>query len=676
MGIIRGVQKNDGVYVKALPSGEPYPLNSGLAVKFQEANITTLPEAVKYATDIFQSEPCMATRQLLERKKEDVKGKIFEKQRLGDYTWRTFLDVQNTIDAVGWGIRSIGVELHDRIGIFAETRAEWFIGAIGCLQHRITICTLYTTLNNPGLIHAINETEVKTLFTSYELLPRLLCILNQCPLVNQLVVMEDQLDGVGNNDIPKNVKIIPFRDLLGLGKELSESQKRPCPAANDTAIIMYTSGSTGTPKGVELTHTNILTSVIAYSVQMNVGPGDRFLAFLPLAHIMELVTEIAILSLGATLLYSNPNTLTSAGTKIMKGTDGDAKIAKPTVMNCVPLVLDRIIKGVTKQVERAGWIKSTIFSYAVRFKFWLEYIPLTSTILDYVVFRRAQEELGGCLKRLVVGGAPLSPQTHDTIRAIFGVSIQVGYGATETASCVTGMNEDDITTGNTGGPNLGILVRLRDWDEGGYRISDEPYSRGEIIVGGPGVAKGYFKLETESKKAFFEENGSRWFCTGDIGEVNECGSFRIIDRMKDLVKLKHGEYVSLGNAESKLKTLPIVDNICIFADSLQDKVVAVIVPISDNLLREADLLNIREENNLCFEALCKEDKINSVVLSQIQEHGRKCGLNRFEIPAAVYLSPEPWTPETGMVTAALKLRRKQLKERFLIEIEDMYLKLE
>ncbi|XP_045117589.1 long-chain-fatty-acid--CoA ligase 4-like isoform X1 [Portunus trituberculatus] len=672
---VRGVMTPHGWYVKALPSGEPYPLESRLNPLFREAGVTTLCGALKYSASLHGSKPCMATRQLLRREREEKNGKTFEKLELGEYRWKTYEEVQQAAVEVGLGVRRLGLEPLDRVVIFAETRAEWLTAAMGCLQHRITVCTLYTTLTDAGVAHGINETEVSLVFTSFDLLPRVARVLQQCPRVTTVVVMEDQLEDVGDTSkIPSNVRMVPFKSFCQKDPAVA-AVSTPVPQADDVAIIMYTSGSTGTPKGVELSHTNILASVVAYSVQMNVGPQDRYLSFLPLAHIMELASEIALISLGATILYSSPHTLTSTSPKVMRGTEGDAKVARPTVMNAVPLVLDRIIKGVTQKVEKQGWLKSLVFSEAVKYKFWLEYIPFTSYFMNTFIFRRVQEELGGELKRLVVGGAPLSPQTHDTMRAIFDVSIQVGYGSTETSSCISGMDEDDTITGHTGGPNLGVLMRLVDWEEGNYRVTDKPNPRGEIVVGGPVVCKGYFKLPEENKTAFFEEDGMRWFRTGDIGEVNSLGSIKIIDRKKDLVKLKHGEYVSLGNTESKLKTLNNVENICVFADSTKDKTVAVVVPSADRLWKVAASVGI-DEGTLTIEELCTDERVKEAILRELQAHGKKCGLTRWEVPAAVYLTLEPWTPDTGLVTAALKLRRKQLSHHYEHSVHDMYSRLD
>ncbi|CAL4147136.1 unnamed protein product [Meganyctiphanes norvegica] len=669
----RSCLQEDGWYVKGLPDGQPYPLDSRLQPVFETHGIYTLPAAFAYSAEMYGSKPCMATRKLIKREKTEKNGKIMEKLQFGDYTWKTYSEVQEMVTATGIGVRAMGLQPGERVVLFAETRVEWFVAVMGCLQQRVTVATLYTTLSDSGIVHGINETEVTALFTSFDLLPRILRLLPECPKVKSVIIMEDQLEGIGDtSNSPSGVKLIPFRQLIQPPETPVEPSSSP--EAGDIAILMYTSGSTGTPKGVELSHTNILASVIGYSCQMNVDTDDRYLAFLPLAHIMELATEVSLVSLGCAIFYSSPLTLTSGSPKIMKGTDGDAKVAKPTVMNAVPLILDRIIKGVMDKVEKAGKVAHTLFRLSVYFKFWLDYIPLSDMVLNMMMFNKVKAELGGELKRLVVGGAPLCPETHHKIRAIFGVSLQVGYGSTETASSISGMNEDDYITGHCGGPNHGVLLRLIDWVEGNYLLTDQPRPRGEIVVAGPLIAKGYFKLPEETKESFVTMFDKKCFLTGDIAEIDESGCLKIIDRKKDLVKLKHGEYVSLGNAESKLKTCPFVENICVFADSTKGATVAVVVPAAGKLDKVAEKVGIN--NSVSGSALCEDERVKAQVLKDINAHGKKTGLSRWEIPAAISLSLEPWTPDSGLVTAALKLRRKQLGTFYENLILDMYARID
>ena len=122
----------------------------------------------------------------------------------------------------------------------------------------------------------------------------------------------------------------------------------------------------------------------------------------------------------------------------------------------------------------------------------------------------------------------------------------------------------------------GLQVKLVDWEEGNYTVRDSPNPRGEIVVGGDAIAKGYYQMPEKTKEEFYEENGTRWFRTGDIGEYDTLGQLRIVDRKKDLVKLQLGEYVSLGKVEATLKTNHLVENICVYGDPYKKYTVALV----------------------------------------------------------------------------------------------------
>ena len=666
---LRGIRGDDGYWRKAEGIGNQYGVD--LIKELRDTENTTVPAILKYSAEKHGNLPCMATRTVILRNFEEVNGKRLEKMELGDYVWLTYKETYAKVIEVSRGLGKLGIQPKSKLAIFAETRADWYICAVGCLNAGLTLVTLYTNLHDDSVSHGILETKVDTILTSYELLPRLSKIISKCDNIRRIVVLEDQLEGCGDTTaIPESVEVVPFASLKKRGSE-STMDDLEGPNSDDIAIIMYTSGSTGNPKGVQLSHRNIFCSIGAYAVQAYIGPGDCYLAYLPLAHVMELATETALIAMGVSIAYSSPHTLTNNSPKIMKGTSGDAAVARPTVLGAVPLILDRIIKGVTANVEKQGKMKAKIFSESLRYKQSVNGNGgLISRMLDGIIFSKVKAELGGRVKMMVCGGAPLSSRTHKMIRAMFGASIQIGYGATETTACATSSDRDDERIGHSGPPNPDVLIKLEDWEEGGYMTTDKPRPRGEVIVGGDCVAVGYYNLPEENKLSFFEENGVRWFRTGDIGEFDEFGCLHIVDRMKDLVKLQHGEYVSLGSVEAALKTHSLVDNICVFADGNHNSTVAVVVPSVDYLKKMANTAG--KPDTLSHNELCSDKEIIACALGELQSYGKKQKLNRSEIPSVLFLSSEQWTPDNGLVTAALKLRRKPLKEHYLQQISNMY----
>eukprot|EP00094_Tigriopus_californicus_P009180 TCALIF_08850-PA protein Name:"Similar to ACSL3 Long-chain-fatty-acid--CoA ligase 3 (Homo sapiens)" AED:0.14 eAED:0.14 QI:0/0/0/0.85/1/1/7/0/432 len=290
-------------------------------------------------------------------------------------------------------------------------------------------------------------------------------------------------------------------------------------------------------------------------------------------------------------------------------------------------------------------------------------------ICDKIVFNKIRSLLGGKMDFVLVGGAPLCEKTHDFIRTCLGVTVVQGYSLTESGCTGTVMESRDLSTGTVGRPMTGLEVKLINWEEGNYNVSDTPRPRGEICLSGTPVAKGYFKVDSNTKDSFFVDNqGKRWFKTGDVGEFDSQGQLRIIDRKKDLVKLQLGEYVSLGKVEAQLKTHPLVENICVYGDPYKQTTVALVVPSKVHL----EALGQRLGKTESFEQLCTDSDVLEAVLKDLSTTGLSQGLEKFEIPSALTLCPDPWTPESGLITAAFKLKRKVVQRQFQDRINQMY----
>ena len=181
-------------------------------------------------------------------------------------------------------------------------------------------------------------------------------------------------------------------------------------------------------------------------------------------------------------------------------------------------------------------------------------------------------------------------------------------------------------------------------------------------------------MPEKTKEDFFtNKDGLRWFRTGDIGEMFDDGTLKIIDRKKDLVKLDFGEYVSLGKVESLLKTCPIVENICVYGDSTKSYCVALLVPDRNKLTCMAEKLNITEgDKEMSFEDLCNNKDLTKAVLNELLTHGKKAKLEKFELPKAITLCSELWTPDSGLVTAAFKLKRRPIQDYYQKQLKKMY----
>nr|XP_057936591.1 long-chain-fatty-acid--CoA ligase 3a isoform X2 [Doryrhamphus excisus] len=622
----------------------------------------------------FADRECLGTRVVIsEEDEQQSNGKVFKKVILGEYQWLTYAETLSAASRLGAGLSSLGQRPKHNIAIFCETRAEWIIAAMACFMQGFPLATLYATLGGQAIAHGLNETEVTHVITSRELLEtRLKAILAKVPKLQCIIVVDNTPTAwLG---YPRGVSIHSMDAVQKLGvrpDNTRTNQYQPLPS--DTAVIMYTSGSTGPPKGAIISHSNIIAGITGLAERIpNLSEEDTYIGYLPLAHVLELSAELVCLAHGCKIGYSSPQTLSDQSTKIKTGSKGDTSVLQPTLMAAVPEIMDRIYKNVMAKVEEMNHSQRTLFTLAYNYK--LEQIGQGhgTPLCDRLVFKKVRSLLGGRVRLMFSGGAPLSAATQRFMNVCFCCPVGQGYGLTETCGAGTVSKVWDYSCGRVGGPLICCEIMLRDWPEGGYLTTDKPYPRGEILIGGPNVTMGYYKNHLENKNFMVDENGQRWFCTGDIGETHPDGCLKIIDRSKDLVKLQTGEYVSLGTVEAMLKNCAMVDSICAYARSSESYMIAFVVPNQKQLQALADQYGVRGSR----EELCKAEVMVELVLKVIKNAGHKAcqADNRpsIEIPRKIHLSPDPWTSEAGLVTDAFKLKRKELEIYYRDEIEKMY----
>ncbi|KAF4014080.1 hypothetical protein G4228_005395 [Cervus hanglu yarkandensis] len=606
----------------------------------------TLDKVFMHAKNKFKDKRLLGTREILNEEDEvQPNGKVFKKVILGSYNWLSYEDVFVRAFNFGNGLQMLGQKPKTNIAIFCETRAEWMVAAQACFMYNFQLVTLYATLGGPAIVHGLNETEVTNIITSKELLQtKLKDIVSLVPRLRHIITVDGRPPTW--SEFPKGVIVHTMAAVQALGAKASvENKPLSKPAPSDIAVIMYTSGSTGIPKGVMISHSNIIAGITGMAERIpELGEKDVYIGYLPLAHVLELSAELVCLSHGCRIGYSSPQTLADQSSKIKKGSKGDTSMLKPTLMAAVPEIMDRIYKNVMNKVNEMSSFQRNLFILAYNYK--MEQISKghSTPLCDSFIFRKVRGLLGGNIRLLLCGGAPLSATTQRFMNICFCCPVGQGYGLTE--SCGAGT----IT-------------------EGGYFNTDKPHPRGEILIGGQNVTMGYYKNEAKTKADFFEdENGQRWLCTGDIGEFDPDGCLKIIDRKKDLVKLQAGEYVSLGKVEAALKNLPLIDNICAYANSYHSYVIGFVVP------NQKELTELARKKGLTgtWEELCNSSEMENEVLKVLSEAAISASLEKFEIPVKIRLSPEPWTPETGLVTDAFKLKRKELKTHYQADIERMY----
>ncbi|KAH9621894.1 hypothetical protein KSS87_019083 [Heliosperma pusillum] len=655
--------------------------------------ITTLAELFAWACEKHRDKPLLGTRKLICKEMEVAEdGRSFEKLHLGEYEWLSYGETFEAVCNFASGLSQLGHLKNERAAIFADTREEWFIALQACFRRNITVVTIYASLGEEAVSHSLNETEVTTVICGQKEMKKLVDISGQLDTVKRIICMDDEFSS-NVSLVEQEWTVTSFSAVQKLGQENPAAPDLPLSA--DIAVIMYTSGSTGLPKGVMMTHGNVLSTVSAVmTIVPGLGAKDVYLAYLPLAHILELAAENLFPAIGSKIGYGSPLTLTDTSNKILKGTKGDASVLAPTLMAAVPAILDRVRVGVRKKVDAKGGLSKRLFDFAYNRRLsamngsWFGARGPEKFLWDLLVFRKVRAVLGGHIRFILSGGAPLSGDTQRFINICIGLvfhSVSVfflefaalscapigqGYGLTETCAGGTFTEYDDTSVGRVGPPLPCSFIKLVDWLEGGYLVSDKPMPRGEIVIGGPNVTLGYFKNEDKTNEVYkVDEKGMRWFYTGDIGQFHGDGCLEIIDRKKDIVKLQHGEYVSLGKVEAALISSPYADNIMLHADPFHSYCVALVVASEHAVQEWAVKQGISFSD---FSDLCQKEETTKEVLGSLIKEGKKARLEKFEIPARMKLLWEPWTPESGLVTAALKLKREVVKKTFSSELTMLY----
>ncbi|KAI6193899.1 AMP-binding domain-containing protein [Aphelenchoides besseyi] len=619
---------------------------------------------------------CMGTRELIEGEEKQQKGKTFQQLTLGDYEFHTFEEVDERVKALAFGLKTFELKKGDYVVIFAETRADWMQTALACFKSGYPVITVYATLGEDGVAYALKECDAKVIFTTRNLLPKVAKALEACPSIHTVVYYQEQHRRTDDNGYATESHIETFRKmdkrlesfetLLDIGAASNHAVENPGP--DDLAMIMYTSGTTGNPKGVMLSHRNIIAAISGQQAVIPLTEDDVFIGYLPLAHILEVCAEFVVLINGGCIGYSSAQTLFDRAPKIKKGTKGDCAVLKPTLIACVPAVMDRIFKAVTDEVKSTSPIMREIFRLVYERKRSRYEDGYVSLVKNKLAFSRISKLLGGSLRYILSGGAPLNPETQRFMNICFGCPVVQGYGLTETCGGGTLADEFDLSTGSVGPPLRCCEIRLREWKEANYSPKNET-PQGEVLISGDNVSLGYFKNEKKTKEDFIELDGKRYFATGDIGEFRSDGSLRIIDRKKDLIKLAHGEYISLGKVETTLLTNPNIDNICVYGDSNRDFLIALVVPNKKNVEKLAN------ENGISgsWEEKCDNKKLGELLVKQLSSSvsGK---LNKTEIPKTVIVCHDPWTPANGMLTEALKLKRKEIEKNYEKQIKEAYSK--
>lgn len=617
----------------------------------------------------------------------DKKWFYYEKS---DYKYITFGELQTTANFYGKGLAKMGLTdpANDKLHLFAATSPFWMWSFLAAQTQGIPTVTAYDSLGEEGLIHSFVQTGSTAIFTDNDLLVKLINPLKKAEAVRYIIHSEkiDSADKRNGGALYKNaksaveeikkirpdIKFYSLDEVIQLGKDNDATIDLHPPKPEDLCCIMYTSGSTGVPKGVVLTNENVVAGVGGAAGNIpdtTVNEKDRVIAFLPLAHIFELVFELMVFYWGGTIGYASVKTLTDAS---CRNCEGDMKCFKPTIMVGVAAVWEAVKKGIISQIEKQPATTQKIFwaAYNAKAASKKYYIPFIPSLVDTLIFKKIKQATGGQIRLMLNGGSPINAETQRFITNTIGKML-IGYGLTETCANACVLTPENFEFDVAGSLVASVTVKLIDVPEAGYFAKN---NQGEVLISGLPVMKEYYKNPEENKKAFEHEKG--WFSTGDIGEWTASGALKIIDRKKNLVKTQNGEYIALEKLESIYRSNKYVLNICCYADETKVKPVGIVLPNEaqvKELIYELGLdKNVKSASDVEISDFLNNKKLCHALTKSILETGKSGGLTGIELILGIVIVDDEWTPESGFVTSAQKLQRRKILASVKERVDKLY----
>ncbi|XP_038060861.1 long-chain-fatty-acid--CoA ligase 1-like isoform X2 [Patiria miniata] len=577
------------------------------------------------------------------------------------FQWMSYSQVRDKAFQLGSALIQKGCHPSNatNIGVYSQNRPEWVIMDRACMAYSMVAVALYDTLGIEACKHIINITEMPAIFIDkVSKLDTLTDILGEDAAVKLVVIFDGPIPEDKKEEFEKRgIELILYEDMLEIGT--NNRQEPVLPKKDDIVSICFTSGTTGIPKGAIMTHDNFMNDIKGLNVfamdQFWMSKDDTHLCYLPLAHQYERLVTYTLLQVGARIGFFQGD---------IKMLLDDVQALRPTVFPSVPRLLNRIYDKVMTGVNSAGWVKRTLFNMAFNKKKaeLAKGIVRNDSLWDKLVFKKIQNLLGGQVRWIITGSAPLSTDVITFLRVVFGCLVSEGYGQTECTACATLTSLADMSTGHVGAPIPSCMIKLVDVPDMKYFAADD---KGEICFKGPIVFKGYLKQPEKTSEAIDEDG---WLHSGDVGQWNRNGTLKIIDRKKHIFKLSQGEYVAPEKLESVYTQLSLVAQAFIFGDSLKSCLVGIIVPDEEELNKYA----AKKKLTGSFKELCEVKEVKEAILNQISEHGKEAGLKGFEVVKAIHLHSELFSTENGLLTPTFKNKRTTLTEQFQEELMNLY----
>ena len=604
----------------------------------------------------------------------------FLKHKVGnDWVEISYKQALDKIDAVSAWFLNIGIKKGDRLALIIENGPDYVYYDQALQQIGAINTSIYPTLSEAEIEYILNDSGAKTIIVGNPFLLRKVAkIANNCPeLIRIIPAIDDFEKHVGK--ITLNAGVIGFKQLIEEGSAMVERYRSAINSAreailpSDVSCLIYTSGTTGTPKGVMLTHYNLCENVRVSLIQIPViEPSDLFLSFLPLSHVFERTATYHIcLAAGCQIAFAQ-------SLELLAKNMGEVC---PTVMNCVPRLLERIHDKAIKSGTEAGGLKSKIFLWALKIGKQYRQVnesgkkpgPVLSyeyKLADKLVFSKIKEKTGGRLKFMISGGGAL-PKNIGEFFGDLGIKVLEGFGLTETSPVMAVTEYDRQVYGTVGRILPGIEVGIQNVETKHiYTVQtydtfspDYESAEGEIIVRGHCVMKGYWNKPEETAAAIDTDG---WFHTGDIGRYYK-GNLQITDRLKNMLVNAYGKNIYPTPVENTYLKSPRIEGVFLIGDK-REYFTAIIIPARETL---QETFSLNEAFFTDKDLFIKDKEINDWIGQDVRRLSNE--LAKFERIKGFKVKRNPFSMDEGEITPTMKAKRKVIEKKYADYIDEMYL---
>ena len=599
-------------------------------------------------------------------------------KKTADWEHISFKQTLDHADAIAAFFLEKGIVKGDRMGLMIENGPDYVYYDQGIQQIGAINVSIYPTLSEQEVEYIINDSGMKAILVGNTFLyKKILKIADNC---KELLYIIPAFAEYSKITIPSNLRagIISFEDLLNLGKGMTAQygwkikEIRTSLRPSDTSSLVYTSGTTGTPKGVMLSHSNFVENVKVCLEQIPViDETETFLSFLPLSHVFErTATYHVCCAQGCKMAFAQ-------SLELLAKNMGEIK---PTVMNCVPRLLERIHDKAIKSGTAEGGLKAKIFLWALatgqHFRHKKEagknpglFLSAEKAIAEKLVFSKIKEKTGGRLKFMISGGAAL-PKNVGEFFGNLGIKILEGFGLTETSPVMAVTEFDRQIYGTVGRVIPGIEIGVQDVETKEminiqtHDTFDENFecAEGEIIVRGHCVMQGYFNKPAETAEAI---DKNHWFHTGDIGRFYK-GNLQITDRLKNMIVNAYGKNVYPTPVENVyLKSLKI-EQLFLIGDK-REYLTAIVIPNRETMQEK---FNLKDDYFLQPEVFITDAEIVEWLHQDIRKLSNE--LSKFERIKNFMVKRNPFSMDEGEITPTMKIKRKVVEKKYADSINEMY----